>query len=155
MFSDSVALQLTVLSGLLSAALALWAAVRWRWADAVWPSRLALPALWLTLLALWGMDERALDGLGPVLWPLALALQWLFMWMGEKLAGEFARRDERPGREGHAGHGAAPIRVPALRHPASVWLALLMLGDAMRDALHRLNPPGDWRIALALADCDS
>ena len=38
-----------------------------------------------------------------------------FMWMGEKLAGEFARRDERPGREGHAGRGAAPIRVPADR----------------------------------------
>ena len=51
-FSDGVALQLTVLSGLLSAALALWAAARWRWADAVWPSRLALPALWLALLAL-------------------------------------------------------------------------------------------------------
>lgn len=152
-FSDGVALQLTVLSGLLSAALALWAAARWRWADAVWPSRLALPALWLALLVLWGMDERALDGLGPVLWPLALALQWLFMWMGEKLAGEFARRDERPGREGHMGRGAAPIRVPALRHPASVWLALLVLGDAMQDALHRLNPPGDWRVALALAAC--
>ena len=74
-FASGTALQLTLLAVLLSAALMRHLANRWRWWDAAWPSRLALPVLWLALLLLWDMDMCALDGIGPVLWPLALALQ--------------------------------------------------------------------------------
>ena len=43
--------------------------------------------------------------------------------------------------------------LSAWRHPASAWLALLVLGDAALDIIHRLKLPGDWQAATVLTTC--
>jgi len=99
-----------------SAALLLWGQ-RARWAAATWPSRLSLPVMLIMLLAQWGGDHHVTDWPAWLGWPLALALHvWLL------------RRNER---------AEASVLAPGWRrwlgwqHTGTVWLAVLLVGDAL------------------------
>lgn len=132
--ADANLLQL--LSTLLSAGAGLWLARRLRWPVAAWPSLAALPLMAAALLNGWALGQRVLDGLGPLLWPLALALHALFLL-----------RNEQAG-----GLSAAIRRWLAWQHPAGLWLLLALLADVLWALIDRAGLRGTaWASVSALA----
>ena len=98
------------------AALLLWGQ-RARWAAATWPSRLSLPALFLLLLAQWVIGQHVTDWPAWLGWPLALCLHvWLL------------RRNERADA---SLIGPLWRRWLGWQHTGTVWLAALLIGNAL------------------------
>ncbi|MDO5086686.1 MAG: DUF2339 domain-containing protein, partial [Comamonadaceae bacterium] len=132
-WAPATASLLTMLALLLSAGGALWLARRARWPVAAWPSMAALPLMLLTLLHQWDHGVWVLDGLGPLAWPLALALHGLYLHRNEH--GPLA-----------AGWPLAVRRWLAAQHPGTAWLLMLLLGDALWALVDRAQL---WRTAWA------
>ena len=98
-----------------SAALLAWGR-RTAWPAAAWPSRLSLPVLTLALLAQWGNGQHAIDWPAGLGWPLALAFHvWLL------------RRNEQAGDL----LTARWRRWLGWQHTGTVWLVVLLIGDAL------------------------
>ncbi|MDR1994385.1 DUF2339 domain-containing protein [Azonexus sp.] len=122
---------------LLSCAALLQWALRARWTAAAWPSRLTLPVLLLALLSQWSTFAwsegwHVIDWPAWLCWPLALALHvWLL------------HRNEKVGKELLTPHWRDWI---GWQHTGTVWLAVLLIGDALTGWIDR----GDlWGTAWA------
>ena len=116
-WSDGLAIWGMAGVTLLSFAALLQWALRARWAVAAWPSRASLGVLAFALLAQWDMGLRVTDWPCWLAWPLALALHgWLL------------QRNERAG-----GDLLTPpwARWLNWQHIGTVWLLVLLLGDAL------------------------
>ncbi|MFT4196286.1 DUF2339 domain-containing protein, partial [Ottowia sp.] len=113
-----------------SAALLAWAR-RTAWPAAAWPSRLSLPVLALALLGQWGSGQHAIDWPAGLGWPLALAAHGWLLHRNEQ-AGDLLTRRWR--------------RWLGWQHTGTVWLAVLLIGDALASWAER---GGLWGTAWA------
>ncbi|MDR2189233.1 MAG: DUF2339 domain-containing protein [Azonexus sp.] len=114
-----------------AAALFMWGR-RVNWPAATWPARLSLPLLALALLAQWGNGQSVIDWPAALAWPLALAAHFWLMRQSEQAAG--------------ATPGPVFVHWAGWQHSATVWLAAVLLGDALNGGIDR---GGLWGTAWA------
>ena len=133
-----------VLALMLAVLLSAAAALRWAegsgWAVAAWPSRLSLPVLVMGWLAYAETGHHVPQSPGWLAWPLALGLHLFLL-----------RRNECPPAKAQQVLERGWRGWLRAQHPGGVWLALLLLADALWWAIGRANLWGTaWASVVGL-----